>query len=90
MALSDIGMGARIEDTGSATSLFIRLADKGGKGFAEAFSTLSQYDHTSMKYNSRRTGRISQGDVVKVQAHFASPGSYFYLKLKMMSQEELT
>ena len=37
MTLSDIGMGARIEDTGSATSLFIRLADKGGKGFSESF-----------------------------------------------------
>ena len=81
MALSDIGMGARIEDTGSATSLFIRLADKGGKGFAEAFPHSSQYDHTSMKYNSKgEQVAYLKGDVVKVQAHFASPGSYFYLK----------
>ena len=81
MALSDIGAGARIEDTGSATSSFIRLADKGGKGFAESFPMASQYDHTSMKYNSKGE-QVSylKGDVVKVAAHFASPGSYFYLK----------
>ena len=81
MTLSDIGMGARIEDTGSATSLFIRLADKGGKGFSESFPFASQYDHTSMKYNSKgEQMAYLKGDVVKVQAHFASPGSYFLLK----------
>jgi len=81
MALSDIGAGARIEDTGSATSSFIRLADKGGKGFAESFPMASQYDHTSMKYNSKgEQMSYLKGDVVKVAAHFASPGSYFYLK----------
>jgi flagellin-like hook-associated protein FlgL len=81
MALSDIGMGARIEDTGSANSLFIRLADKSGKGFAESFPHASQYDHTSLKYNSKgEQVAYLKGDVVKVQAHFASPGSHFYLK----------
>ena len=38
MALTAYWMGTKIEDTGSATSQFIRLADKGGKGFAEVFS----------------------------------------------------
>jgi flagellin-like hook-associated protein FlgL len=81
MALSDIGMGARIEDTGQSTSLFIRLADKGGKGFAESFPLASQYDHTSLKYNSKgEQVAYLKGDVVKVAAHFASPGSNFYLK----------
>jgi flagellin-like hook-associated protein FlgL len=81
MALSDVGAGARIEDTGSAVSAFIRLADKGGKGFPESFPLSPQYDHTSMKYNSKgEQMSYLKGDVVKVAAHFASPGSYFYLK----------
>ena len=42
-------MGARIEDTGNATSQWIRLADKGGKGFAESFPLASVYDHTSLE-----------------------------------------
>ena len=48
MTLSDIGMGARIEDSVQSTSLFIRLADKGGKSFAESFPHASQYDHTTL------------------------------------------
>ena len=56
-------------------------ADKGGKGFSESFPFASQYDHTSMKYNSKgEQMAYLKGDVVKVQAHFASPGSYFTFK----------
>ena len=81
MALSDTLSGIRIEDTGGANSTFIRLADKGGKGFAEAFPLASEYNHTNTKYNSKGE-RVAylKGDVVKVPAHYASPGSFFYLK----------
>ena len=39
------------------------------------------YDHTSMKYNAKGE-RVAylKGDIVKVDAHWASPGSYFALK----------
>ena len=81
MALTAIGSGTKIEDTGNATSQWIRLADKGGKGFAESFPLASVYDHTNLKYNSKgEQVAYLKGDVVKVQAHYASPGSYFYLK----------
>ena len=81
MALTGVGAGTKIEDTGGSTSQWIRLADKGGKGFAESFPLAAQYDHTNMKYNSKgEQVAYLKGDVVKVQAHYASPGSYFYLK----------
>jgi len=81
MALTGVGAGTKIEDTGGSTSQWIRLADKGGKGFAESFPLASQYDHTNLKYNSDgEQVAYLKGDVVKVQAHYASPGSYFYLK----------
>jgi flagellin-like hook-associated protein FlgL len=81
MALADTLSGIRIEDTGGANSNFIRLADKGGKGFAESFPQAPDYDHTSTKYNSKGE-RVAylKGDVVKVQAHYASPGSHIFLK----------
>jgi len=81
MAMSDTLSGIRIEDTGGANSSFIRLADKGGKGFAEAFPLAGEYSHTNTKYNSKGERKAYlKGDVVKVQAHYASPGSFFYLK----------
>ena len=81
MSLTGVGSGTKIEDTGGSTSQWIRLADKGGKGFAESFPLAPEYDHTNLKYNSKGE-QVSylKGDVVKVQAHYASPGSYFYLK----------
>jgi flagellin-like hook-associated protein FlgL len=81
MALTGVGSGTKIEDTGGSTSQWIRLADKGGKGFAESFPLAAEYDHTNLKYNSKgEQVAYLKGDVVKVQAHYASPGSYFYLK----------
>ena len=81
MALSDVLSGIRIEDTGGANSTFIRLADKGGKGFAEAFPLAGEYSHTNTKYNSKGERKAYlKGDVVKVPAHYGSPGSFFYLK----------
>lgn len=81
MALTDIGAGAKIEDTGGATSQWIRVADKGGKGFAESAPLSPDYDHTSLKYNAKGE-QVSylKGDTVKVPAHWSSPGSYIYLK----------
>ena len=81
MSLTDIGAGTKIEDTGGATSQWIRLADEGGNGFAESYPLSPGYDHTSMKYNAKGE-RVAylKGDVVKVQAHWASPGSNLFLK----------
>ncbi len=81
MALTDVGPGTKIEDTGGSTSQWIRLADESGNGFAESYPLSPLYDHTSMKYNAKGE-RVAylKGDVVKVQAHWASPGSYFFLK----------
>ncbi|MBT3636371.1 MAG: flagellin [Opitutae bacterium] len=81
MALSDIGAGTKIEDTGGSTSNWMRLADEGGKGFAESYPLSPSYDHTSMKYNAKGE-RVAylKGDIVKVQAHWASPGSHIFLK----------
>ena len=81
MALTDVGAGTKIEDTGSSTSQWIRLADESGNGFAESYPLSPSYDHTSMKYNAKGE-RVAylKGDVVKVPAHWASPGSFFYLE----------
>ena len=81
MALTDVQSGARIQDTGDQNSLWIRLADKDGNGFAESYPTSPVYDHTSLKFNAQgEEMAYLEGDVVKVPAHFASPGSYIYLK----------
>ena len=81
MALTDVGAGTKIEDTGGSTSQWIRLADEGGNGFAESYPLSPSYDHTSIKYNAKGE-RVAylKGDIVKAQAHWASPGSYFFLK----------
>jgi len=81
MALTDVGAGTTIEDTGGATSQWIRLADESGNGFAESYPLSPYYDHTSMKYNAKGE-RVAylKGDVVKIQAHWASPGSHIFLK----------
>jgi flagellin-like hook-associated protein FlgL len=81
MALTDVGSGTKIEDTGGSTSQWIRLADEGGNGFAESYPLSPSYDHTNMKYNAKGE-RVAylKGDVVKVQAHWASPGSHVFLK----------
>ena len=81
MALTAITAGAKIEDTGAASSQWIRLADKGGIGFAEAFPEAEEYNHSNIKYSSsgERMAYL-KGDVVKVDAHWGSPGSYLYLK----------
>ena len=85
MALTDVAAGTRIEDTqnagSAATSKWIRIADKSGLGFAESHPTAEIYNHSNIKYNSDgEQFSYLKGDVVKVQAHWGSPGSYFYME----------
>ncbi len=81
MALTDVAAGTRIEDANGANSKWIRLADKSGLGFAESHPTAEIYNHSNIKYNSDgEQFAYLKGDVVKVPAHWASPGSYFYLE----------
>jgi flagellin-like hook-associated protein FlgL len=81
MTLGDVKAGTSITDTGKATSNWIRLADRGGEGFAEAFPSSPDYDSTTTKYNSRgEKVAYLKGDVVRVPAHWANPGSYLFLE----------
>ena len=80
MALTDVSSGVRIEGTSKPTSQWIRLADSQGVGFAESYPT-AQYDPDSMKYTS--DGDVVaylKDDLIKVPAHWSSPGSYLFLR----------
>jgi len=81
MALTDVASGVDIEDTRKPTTKWIRIADESGSGFAESYPDASIYDHTSSKYNAEGN-RVAylKGDIVKVEAHWSSPGSYIFLK----------
>jgi flagellin-like hook-associated protein FlgL len=81
MALTDVAAGTKIEDSYEANSKWIRLADKTGKGFAESYPDASVYSEFSQKQAA--TGEsvaYLKGDIVKVPAHWSSPGSYVYLE----------
>ena len=81
MALTDVQAGVRIEDTANPTTQWIRLADSQGLGFAESFPTASDYNPDSMKYTS--DGDVVaylKDDVIKVPAHWSSPGSNLFLR----------
>ena len=81
MALSNVSAGVRIEDTSLPTSQWIRLADSQGVGFAESYPAASEYDPDSMKYTS--DGDVVaylKDDLIKVPAHWSSPGSYLFLR----------
>ena len=81
MALTDVSSGTRIEDSNGANSKWIRIAEKSGLGFAESHPTSEVYNHSNIKYNSDgEQFSYLKGDVVKVPAHWSSPGSYFYLE----------
>ena len=83
MALKDVSAGAKIQDIGSEQSLWIRLADREGGGFAESYPNAPVYDHTNLKYNADGEAvAYLEGDIVKVPAHWASPGSYVFLEAK--------
>ena len=81
MALTDVKTGAKIQDTGGATSLWIRLADEDGNGFAEAYPQAPEYDHTNLKFNADGEEiAYMKGEVVKIPAHWASSGSFLFLE----------
>ena len=83
MALKNVSSGAKIEDLQSEQSLFIRLADQNGKGFAESYPNAPLYDHTSLKFNADgEQVAYLEGDIVKIPAHWDSPGSYIFLEAK--------
>ena len=88
MAVKDVNPGTAITDSG-ANSNFIRIADKSGNGFVEAFPDAEEFDAFSIKRTSDgRQMSYLKGDVVKVPAHWDSPGSYFYLKAEQMYHTE--
>ena len=81
MALKDLMPGTKIIDSGTASSNWIRIADMLGQGFGEAFPNADVFDPFSSKRNAKgRSVSYLQGDVVKVPAHWDSPGSYYYMK----------
>lgn len=83
MALTDVKSGTKIQDNYGATSNWLRLADKSGKGFAEASPTSPEYNKNNLKYNANgEPVSYLKGDIVKVPAHWSSPGSFLYLEAK--------
>jgi flagellin-like hook-associated protein FlgL len=81
MALIDVKAGSKIEDTASPTTQWIRISDSQGNGFAESYPDAAEYDPYSIKYNSKGDQvAYLKGDILKVPAHFASEGSYLYIK----------
>ena len=81
MALTNINSGTFIQDTGTPTSQWIRIADEAGNGFAEAYPMAPDYDAQSIKYNADGDQvAYLAGDVVRVQAHWNSPTSSLWLR----------
>jgi flagellin-like hook-associated protein FlgL len=81
MALNDVITGAPVEDTQSPNSNWIRIADKTGAGFSEAYPDAPFYDHTNLKFTSSGDAvAYLEGDVLKVQAHWNDPNSFVYIK----------
>lgn len=81
MALTSVKSGVAIEDTASPTSQWIRIADAQGKGFAEAYPTASAFNPDSIKYTSSGDQvAYLKGDIIKVPAHWSSPGSNLFIK----------
>jgi flagellin-like hook-associated protein FlgL len=81
MALKDVVSGSKVEDTRDPDSNWIRIGDKSGKGFAEAYPDAPLYDHNSLKFNSNGDAvAYLEGDTVKVQAHWNDPNSFIFIK----------
>ena len=81
MALNDVITGAPVEDTQSPNSNWIRIADKTGSGFSEAYPDAPFYDHTNLKFTSSGDAvAYLEGDVLRVQAHWNDPNSFVYIK----------
>ena len=81
MALTHVKAGVKIEDTASPTTQWIRIADAQGKGFAEAYPSAAEFNPDSIKYNSSGDQvAYLKGDIIKVPAHWASPGSNLFIR----------
>jgi flagellin-like hook-associated protein FlgL len=81
MALTHVKAGVLIEDTASPTTQWIRIADAEGKGFAEAYPSAAEFNPDSIKYTSAGNQvAYLKGDIIKVPAHWASPGSNLFLR----------
>jgi len=81
MALRDVATGSKIKDTGNLTSNWIRVADKSGNGFSEAYPNASTYNMKNLQFNSKgEPMSYLKGDVIKVQAHWDDPNSFVFLK----------
>lgn len=81
MALKDVVSGSKIEDSSGVNSNWIRVADKSGKGFSEAYPNAPFYDHNSLKFNSSGDAvAYLEGDVIKIQAHWNDPNSFIFIK----------
>ena len=91
MALTDLKAGVKIADTASPTTQWIRLADSQGNGFAEAYPSSPEFDPYSLKYNSKGDKvAYLKDDVIKVPAHWASPGSYLFLRAEVDVPQGMT
>ena len=81
MALREVASGVRIEDTGDFTSNWIRVADKSGTGFSEAYPQAPSYDMRNLQFNGKGEAMAYlKGDIIKVQAHWNDPNSFVFLQ----------
>lgn len=81
MALKNINSGTVIQDTGTPTSQWIRIADDAGNGFSEAYPQSSDYNAQNIKFNADGDQvAYLAGDVVRVQAHWNSPSSSLWMR----------
>lgn len=91
MALTDVEAGVKISDTASPTSQWIRIADAQGNGFAEAYPSAPEFDPYSQKYNSKGDKvAYLKDDIIKVPAHWASSGSYLFLRAEVDVPQGMT
>ena len=91
MALTDVEAGVKIADTASPTSQWIRIADAQGNGFAEAYPSAPEFDPYSQKYNSKGDKvAYLKDDIIKVPAHWASSGSYLFLRAEVDVPQGMT
>jgi flagellin-like hook-associated protein FlgL len=81
MALRAVASGVSIEDSGDLTSNWIRVADKSGNGFSEAYPDAPSYDMRNLQFNGKGEAMAYlKGDIIKVQAHWNDPNSFVFLQ----------
>jgi flagellin-like hook-associated protein FlgL len=81
MALKDVPVGTKIEDTSELGSNWIKISDKNGQGFAESYPDAQLYNPYSSKKDARGANvAYLEGDVVKAPAHWNSSASNIFLR----------